>query len=112
MEIKGPLIISVQTDDTSMKRELHISFKPAFIQQSVSERVRELQSYMAQITKGILPLDDGDPNRAGMEAIYQVCANLIEFIRSDEIDLTETIIIEIEPTINLANFIMDRSLIN
>jgi len=48
----------------------------------------------------------------GMETVYQICDNLREHIRADEIDLEETIVIEIQPTISIANLISGNSSIN
>ena len=46
MEINDPLIISVQEDDVSFNRELHIGFKPAFVQLNPQQRAQVLMDYM------------------------------------------------------------------
>ena len=113
MEIEGPLNISVQYDDeTSPKRELHLSFKPAFIQQKVFERIETMQSYMDHLKHHLQKLSHDDPDRPGIETIYQICENLLENIRLDELDLNETIVLEIQPTVNISNFLTGHSTIN
>lgn len=109
MEIEGPLIISVQDDETSHKRELHVAFKPGFIQQKVFERVEALQTYMDKLNHNLKKLARDNPDRIGMETVYQVCNNLLEYIREDEIDLNKTIVIEIQPSINITHFITGDS---
>lgn len=112
MEINGPFIFSIQTDDTSLQRELHITFKPDFIHQNVSGRIGEPQDDMNQLTRHIQLLDNENPDRTGMKTMYQICENLLEYIQGDEIDLNETIVIEVQPTINIASFVTGRSTIN
>lgn len=112
MEINGPLIISVQEDDASLNRELHIGFKPAFVHLNSQQRVQVLTDYIHQLNSALQPLENDDPNRMGMETVYQICDNLREHIRADEIDLEETIVIEIQPTISIANLISGNSSIN
>ena len=112
MEINGPLTISVQDDDMSLKRELHISFKPAFVQSEVPERIKQLERYMNELDQTMRPLNIDAPDRLGMETVYQVCANLIDHIRADEIDLNETIVIEIQPTISISSIVTGHSSIN
>ena len=112
MEIKGPLTISVQDDDTSLKRELHISFKPAFVQSEVAQRISQLEAYMSELIQGLQQLSQDAPDRLGMETMYQICENLLDHIRADEIDLHETIVIEIQPTISISSLVSGHSSIN
>jgi hypothetical protein len=112
MEINGPLIISQQEDDTSMKRELHIAFKPAFIQLEAPERAKVLKDYMSQLNLGLGTMDKDDPDRQGMETVIQICENLLEHIRADEIDLGKTIVIEIQPTVSITGLVTGSSSIN
>ncbi|KPJ89989.1 MAG: hypothetical protein AMJ53_15160 [Gammaproteobacteria bacterium SG8_11] len=112
MEIKGPLVISVQDDDSSLKRELHITFKPAFKQSPVAQRVQALQDYMNELSLAMQPLQQDSSDRRGMETVHQICGNLLEHIRADEIDLNETIVIEIQPKISISSFVTGHSSIN
>lgn len=108
----NPLVISVQTDDMSLKHELHLAFKPAFIHQSVQQRATELQNYMNQLAQNIQHTDDNDPDRSGMETLLHICGNMLEYVRNDDLDLNETIIIEIQPTMNITSFLTGSSSIN
>lgn len=112
MEIKGPLSISVQDDDASLKRELHITFKPAFVQSALPERIKQLEAYIKDLVLALQPLDKDAPDRLGMETVYQICENLLDHVRADEIDLNETIIIEIQPTISISSMVTGHSSIN
>ena len=112
MLIEGPLIISVKDDEATMNRELHLTFTPTFVQQKVFERVEALQSYMDKLYHQMARLEENDPKRAGMETVYQICDNLLEYIRGDEIDLDQTIIIEIKPDINITSFITGSPTLN
>ena len=48
----------------------------------------------------------------GIETILQICENLLEYITKDEIDLNETIVIEISPTINITSLMTGTTTIN
>jgi hypothetical protein len=112
MEIEGPLDISVQDDASSLKHELHISFKPAFTQEKLFERTEAFQTYIDHLKHSLRKLDHADPNRLGIETILEICENLSEYIARDEIDLNETIVIEVNPAINIANLITGATSIN
>jgi len=101
MEIEGPLHISVQDDNTSMKRELHLSFNPQFIQENLFERTEAFQKYLDHLKHELQKLEKDNPDRLGIETILQICENLLENISSDELDLNEKIVVEISPTINI-----------
>ena len=73
MEIKGPLTISVQDDDTSLKRELHISFKPAFVESDVLERITQLEAYMSELVQALQQLSEDAPDRPGVETHRSSC---------------------------------------
>ena len=110
MEIEGPLTISIKEDEVSMKRELHLAFQPAFIDKKPFERVELFQAYMDHLNHHIHKLHKEDPNRLGMETILEICQNLAEYVASDEIDLEETIIIELQPHINITHILSSGSI--
>ncbi|MCI0507413.1 MAG: hypothetical protein L0Z73_15070 [Gammaproteobacteria bacterium] len=112
MEIEGPLDISVQDDPSSLKHELHISFKPAFVREKLFERTEAFQTYIDHLKHSLHKLDHADPDQLGIETILEICENLSEYIARDEIDLNETIVIEVNPAINIANFITGATSIN
>ncbi|HEY5603931.1 MAG TPA: hypothetical protein VIM41_12545 [Gammaproteobacteria bacterium] len=112
MEIEGPLNITVQEDETSLNRELHISFRPAFAQEKLFERTEAFRNYIDNLKHSLQKLGHADPNRMGINTILEICENLQEYIETDEIDLHETIIIEISPSINITNLITGTTSIN
>jgi hypothetical protein len=112
MEIDGPLIISVQEDNAPLKRELHISFKPTFVQLQTTEHAKLLTDYMEQLNSVLQILEQDNPDRLGMETVHQICDDLREHIRVDESDLDETIVIEIPPTVGISGFVSGGSSIN
>jgi regulator of sigma D len=112
MEIEGPLSIAVQEDESSLKRELHISFKPAFIQEKLFERTEAFQNYIDHLKHQSQKMDHADPDRLGIETILQICENLVEYIAKDDIDLEQTIVIEVNPNINITRFITGTGTIN
>lgn len=104
MEINGPLIISVQEDVSSLRRELQIAFQPAFLRLQPLQRSQALED--TWVTNSALrELEYSEPDRMGMELIVQICDGLREHIRTDEIDLAETIVIEIQPAISITGLL-------
>ena len=112
MEIEGPLTIAIQDDEAYQKRELHIQFKPDFKQMDLSARVTALQKYINDIKQQLETLDADTPDRQGMETVMHIGETLLEYIAADQIDLEETIIIEIQTTIDVSSFIHGGSSIN
>ena len=112
MEIEGPLRISVQDDENSLKRELHLSFTPQFIQEKLFERTEAFQNYIDHLKHNLQKLEKDNVDRLGMETILQICENLLEYITNDEIDLNTTIVIEISPTINITSLMTGTTTIN
>lgn len=112
MEIEGPLNILVQDDETSLKRELHLSFKAEFIQEKLFERTEAFQQYIDHLKHNLKKLEKDNTDRLGMETILQICENLLEYLTNDEIDLNETIVIEINPSIDITNLITGSGSIN
>lgn len=112
MQIEGPLIIAVQEDESSLKRELHLSFKPGFKQQTATQRIESLQDYMDRLKQNLQQLESGNADRMGMETVHHICENLLQYLRSDEIDLNETIAIEIQPPISIASILSGGLTVN
>ena len=112
MEIEGPLHISVQDNNTSMKRELHLAFNPQFIQENLFERTEAFQRYLDHLKHDLQKLEKDNPDRLGIETILQICENLLENISNDELDLNEKIVIEISPTINIQSLMSSVTTIN
>ena len=112
MEIAGPLNISVKEDETTLRRELHLTFKPGFIQEKLFERTEAFEKYIDHLKHELQKLEKDNPDRLGMETILQVCENLVDYIAKDELDLHESIVIEINPSINITNLITGSASIN
>jgi len=112
MEIEGPLILAVQDNANTHKRELHVSFTQGFTGQKVFERVESLQSYMDRLKHHMQGYSEDDPNRIGMEMVLQMCENLLESLHVDELDIHQTFIIEIQPAVTFPHFLMTDTTIN
>jgi len=112
MNIDGPLIIAVSTEDNSLNHQLHISFKPEFIQLLVPQRVQSIQSYRQKLDESLQALALENPDRLGIQTVLQICENLETYIANDDIDLKETIVIEIEQNMKISNLLNTSRLIN
>jgi len=48
-----------------------------------------------ELAQGIQALPEGDRNRDGMAIVYQLCSQMLPYIREGQIALEETIMVEI-----------------
>ncbi|MGD8558242.1 MAG: hypothetical protein PVF34_09660 [Gammaproteobacteria bacterium] len=112
MYIDSPLDITVRDDETNTNRELYLTFKSAFIQKELFERVEEFQQYIDQLKHDISKLPQDNPDRLGLETILDICENLREYIATDELDLNEQIVIEIQPSSKIGDNVSGGSTIH
>jgi len=95
MLIEGPLKISVLDEAGQPGRELHLRFAEEFQALDPQAQGTAFAGYLQELHQGIagLPEDDGD--RAGMLIVQQIAEQLYPHIEQGELDLRETIIVEI-----------------
>jgi len=96
VEIQGPFTIAVNDNNETGLRELHLGFKPAFQQQNLQNRLNAVKDYLSDLQKNIEAESDAN-NQQGMITIMQISQELLPHLKSDEIPLDETIVIEIGP---------------
>ncbi len=95
MLIQGPLKIGVLDQPDQPGRELHIDFTSEFQVLEMQGQVRAFSNYLIELEQGISTLSEDDPNRAGMLIIQQFAEQLAPHIASGDLELEETIIVEI-----------------
>lgn len=94
MQIVGPFSISIVDNEQSGNRELHLAFKPGFQGASLDDRHAQLNTYLQELASGIQQSED-PASQQGMLLIQQIAEELRPHIQADEIELDETIIIEL-----------------
>jgi len=95
MLIDAPFSIGVVDNQESGARELHFTFTDSFRAASVEQRSQSFQAYTDGLLEAINKLEDGNTDRVGMETIYQITSELSPYIQTDEIPLSDPIIVEI-----------------
>lgn len=95
MKFDAPIQISFQDDDIRKKRELHIRFRPDFIQDSLQNRIEHFENYINSLIQSIHQLELQCSDRNGMEVVLQFCQNILAYVKSEQIDLKETFVVEI-----------------
>lgn len=101
MHLESPFNIAVQDDETGTNRELHITFKPGFVQKELFERTEEFQRYIDRLKHDLSKLSHDSPDRLGIETILEICENLREYVVKDELDFEETVVIEVRRSVNI-----------
>ena len=96
MEIQGPFTIAVNDNSETGLRELHLGFKPGFQQQDIENRLSSLQQYLSSLEQDIATETD-ENNKQGMLTILQIAQQLQPHLKTDDIPLDETIVVEIGP---------------
>ncbi|MEN8166611.1 MAG: transcriptional regulator [Pseudomonadota bacterium] len=95
MLIEGPLKIAVLDQPDQPGRELHIDFTSEFQALESKDQLRAFRGYLEELQQGISSLPADDPNRAGMLIVQQIAEQLPPHIDSGDLELAETIIVEI-----------------
>jgi len=94
MLIEGPLKVGVVDDPAQPGRELHVRFTDAFRALGLQEQGTVFSRYLAELEGGIDRLGEGDADRAGMLIIQQLAEQLLPHVVSGELELDETIVVE------------------
>ncbi len=114
MKIEGPLIVSVLDDDIQNKRTLEIDFTEQYQKLTAEQQAADMKKYIQQLFQNAEALPDKDSNRQGLLLIMQICEELLPLIQQQELDLKETITMELaaqtvspEVSVSLADFKMN-----
>jgi len=111
MKINGPLSINVLDDDVQAKRTLEIDFTEAFQQLDHAQQISDMQAYIQHLFQNAESLPQGQADREGILLIMQICEQLLPMLQQNELDLAETIALEMglatltpEISVSLADF--------
>jgi ribosomal protein S15P/S13E len=114
MKIEGPLIVSVLDDDIQNKRTLEIDFTEPYRGLTTEQQAAGMKKYIQQLFQNAEALPEKDANRQGLLLIMQICEELLPFIQQQELDMSETITMELaaqtvspEVSVALADFKMN-----
>ena len=95
MEINGPLRIGVIDSPDTPGWELQVTFTDEFKAADLAHQAQRFEAYLQELAEGIQALPEGDRNRDGMAIVYQLCNQMLPYIREGQIALEETIMVEI-----------------
>jgi len=95
MEINGPLRIGVIDSPDRPGWELQVTFTDEFKAADLAQQAQRFEAYLQELAEGIQSLPEGDRNRDGMAIVYQLCSQMLPYIREGQIALEETIMVEI-----------------
>ena len=110
MLIEGPFTISILDNGDAQSKELHLIFTADFKNSNVPERVGKLQAYIMNIANNTQDLALDSPDRQGMLIVKQLSEQLLSHISNDEMELDETIVIEINKEFSINNLIESSAL--
>ena len=111
MLIEAPFKISVVEIADSESKELHLTFTDQFSNCELSERASIMKKYVSELNSSIQKLPAESQDRQGMLIIEQLSNELLPHIIKDELDLEETIVIEINKELGITSLI-ESSLLN
>ncbi|HID46245.1 MAG TPA: transcriptional regulator [Chromatiaceae bacterium] len=95
MDINGPLKIGVIDSPETPGWELQVSFTDEFKQAPLEVQGEIFQRYVQELVDNINALPEGDRNRDGMAIVYQLCSEMLPYIKEGQIALEETMNVEI-----------------
>jgi len=97
MLIEGPLRISVAEATDGQGWVLVLAFKPEFQALDVTAQGLQFRDYLQRLNTDIQGVTaNDDPNRAGMLIIQQIVEQLLPHVEAGELDIEESIIIQIQ----------------
>lgn len=89
--------MNIVDDEALDKRTLEISFIEDFQQLQHDQQLSELKSYIQRLYQNAQTLNKGQADRQGVLMIMQICEELLPHIQQQDIDLNETIELEMSP---------------
>lgn len=95
MEIDGPIKIGVLETPDRQGWELHLDFRPEFRALSLQDQAAGFRVYLQELAAGVATLDEADRNRQGMLLVQQIAEQLWPHVEAGDLDLSETIVVEI-----------------
>lgn len=97
MLIEGPIRVSVAENPDGQGWVLILAFKSEFQSLDVVSQADEFKDYLDSLNAGIAAITaEDDPNRPGMLIIQQIVEQLMPHIAAGELELSESIIIQIQ----------------
>ena len=107
MEINGPLKIGVIDAPDSPGWELQVTFTEEFKGASLEDQGQIFQAYVDELVQGIDALPEGDRNRDGMAIVYQLCSQMLPYIKEGQVALEESMTVEIgrNQAVSLTDFL-------
>lgn len=97
MQIEGPIAIAVTEDEATLRRQLHIRFSGEFQARDAAGRGRSFQSYVDTLRIQSAAAEAGSREQQGILTVLQVASELVPHIVADEIDLSEEIVVAVQP---------------
>lgn len=94
MKIDGPLSVSVTDDEVKQIRTLEINFKKEFELLTLDQRSADLKRYIQSMYQNAQSLNDDQVDKTGLLLIMQLCEQLLPYVQQDDLDLHETIKLE------------------
>jgi hypothetical protein len=94
--------ISVVDKDYSTDRELNLEFSDEFRALTVPEQQAAFGEYLDKLRRDAARFGADSADRQGMLAVLQIAEQLSPHIASGEIDLDETIVVELKAGIMLS----------
>jgi len=95
----------------SQSKELQLTFTDSFSNSELGQRTSILEKYINELSDNIQQLPADSQDRQGMLIIEQLAGQLLSHIANDELELEETIVVEINKEITINNLI-EKSLLN
>ena len=111
MLIEAPFKISMVDKADSQSKELHLTFTDYFSNCELNQRISMFKKYINELANDIQKLPPDSQDRKGMMIIEQLTGELLPHIANDDLELDETIVVEINKEITINNLIQS-SLLN
>ena len=108
MDIEGPLTIKVVNDPATAGYQLLLNFTAEFRNLALPAQGATMREYQRHLYEEIDKRREDDRDRAGMLVIQQIVENLLPHVEAGELELEQTITIQVgedSPLVSLAKLL-------
>lgn len=97
MESEAPFIAQLVEQENNKQRKMLLTFPAGFQALEVNAQTAAIGAYMVELQQQARAAQDGSREQQGLLIVLQIAEQMFPYIQAGEIDLSQTIEVEMEP---------------
>lgn len=94
---EAPFTAQLVAQENNQRRKLLLTFPAAFQRMEISAQATAMGAYMVELQQQARAAEDGSREQEGILIVLQIAEQMFPHIQAGEIDLSQTIEVEMEP---------------